>query len=117
MSDVKPQKICAWITRHHPTPWQARDLREAGYTIVYIPTREIIAYRILAHIEKELRQNPTIIVAAHPADTLHHLAHLAPCPVLIADMDHSYQKAKWRGTWKRVIRNQLITRPFKHKEQ
>lgn len=117
MSRPPKKKLCAWITRHHPTRWQSRDLREAGYAIVFIPTRETAAGRILAHIEEHLHDDPDIIVAAHPVVTLHHLAKQAPCPVLIADMDHTYQMPKWKGVWKQVICNKLITRPFNHEEQ
>lgn len=113
LSALPDKKLCAWITRHHPTPRQSKDLRSAGYNIRYIPTRERIAGRILAHIEQELAADPDIIVAAHPVQTLHHLAKSAPCPVLIADMSHEQGKApKWRGNWRQVIRVKIQTVNF-----
>ena len=114
MSD---QKICAWITRHHPTRWQSRSLRGAGYSIRFIPTREKNANRIMEHIDNCLAGlKPAIIVAAHPVPTLHHLARLAPCPVLIAEMDYSYQRPKWRGVWNQFIERIIVTPPFNIEE-
>lgn len=106
------RKLCAWITRHHPTRKQHRDLRDAGYNVRFIPTREKYAISIMHHIKQNLNTLPDLIVAAHPISTLHHLARVAHCPVIIADMDYSYRSPKWEGTWRQVIKQTLITKPF-----
>lgn len=108
------RKVCAWITRHHSTRAQRQSLYHAGYKIIFFPLRDYrLASDILAAIRFKLQCEPDLIVAAMPKYSLHFLAQSAPCPVIIAKMNHRTNPPRWTGRWRKVIRVKLETEPFR----
>jgi len=112
MTNFTPQKLCAWITRHPPQPDQAQSLKAAGYKVIQYAIRDKSGSHVLERIRGVLGCDPDLIVAALPKKTLAYLAHHAPCPVVVAEMDHSYVRPRWTGHWRQVVRMELHTEPF-----
>jgi hypothetical protein len=107
------RKVCVWTTRHEPSKAQRRAIRHAGYNLVHMPIRLRRAESILKVIRELLQREPDLIVAAMPKPTLHFLAQISPCPVVIAKMDYRSGQPRWTGQWRRVIRVKLETQPFR----
>lgn len=102
-----PRKVCAWVSRHDPTPEQAQAL--AGYEIVRVPSiRGGFKHhkQVWSAIVCQCGLRPDLVVAVLPAVLMVHLAlHAEPTPVVRApgEYDEFTDGFKWSGKWRRVV--------------
>lgn len=110
---MKVKPICAWITSHSPTKSQRRDLK--AYEIIRLGGLRVkSAENVYNYIKMQCGRAPDLIVCALPKSTMHHLARVASCPVIIANMHYHTTHARpiWSGTWQKIIRLELVTESF-----
>lgn len=99
-------KICAWVSRHAPTPGQQWDLRDYRIVILGAASTCFKNHRdVWGSIVCAVGNRPDLVVAVLPPKLLISLAEYAdPTPVIRApgEYDGDADQFNWSGIWQRV---------------
>jgi len=100
LHNVSEKPICAWLSRHAPTPAQRNSL--ANYRIIQLPNRWDSAETAWRTAKERCGGQPALAVVVMPEDMLCEFISLAKGTEIIRPkmgvLDHEH----WSGVWQQV---------------